>query len=424
MAEQGMTSEEFVKMVRKCNFQELTHFFNANLKMIETDPVKLKDNLPFILHLCMNEFVIFTDNEQTYSEEEKNYYRRFFITTRTFFRRVYGIDEIKSEDDLGPELVSLFLQDLKYQIYDIELFTTFNRVSLHKLIPSILYNQKIEMSVFYDRLTKLYDLEIEDITFMIENKLSSFADSNCEFLQKFLIQSYKPAEIPPWVSILPYEKEIGTRLLDKDNYEILNQNPTNEDLDEVKKLFFENVIISDEINIDSFFDQYQGIAAENSSIYVLDGIPIDVNRIFGPTNPIIDSGEIVGCAFDGKPCRMLTCTCYGENWFDGSCKGYGNERDEKGEILNSSLCNKKIINISHCLRRPLSCGAFSECFCSEDCIRKKYRPKYSDIDEDDGLRHIIEEDDEDEETLELEVNKLTTMMLTIAESGILDRNSL
>lgn len=76
------------------------------------------------------------------------------------------------------------------------------------------------------------------------------------------------------------------------------------------------------------------------------------DKVFGPLNNLLDQ-ECANDKLDG--CRMLSCTCDGEDWFDGTC----------------DVCKKEIRDVSHSLRYPQEVGAWRGCFCSLGCMEEE-----------------------------------------------------
>jgi hypothetical protein len=117
----------------------------------------------------------------------------------------------------------------------------------------------------------------------------------------------------------------------------------------------------DEEDLNTIISNIYASFTDNDGILCLD-------RIYGPLN----KGEY-DCANSIDGCRMLTCCCHEEDWFEGVCDS----------------CFKKIKDISHCLRYPVKGGGWVGCFCSMECIVKS--PPY-DVDEFTEIRLDCMED--------------------------------
>lgn len=92
-------------------------------------------------------------------------------------------------------------------------------------------------------------------------------------------------------------------------------------------------------------------------------------RILGPANPPLDADLTTDdpkLKYGG--CRMFTCNHIDQvdpeddtidedaDWFTGNC----------------DYCNLKIANYCHAIRRPLSHGHFTGCYCSFDCLKNDF----------------------------------------------------
>ena len=203
---------------------------------------------------------------------------------------------------------------------------------------------------------------------------------------KLRFLSSEQSKKPSWVSKNPGE-----------SVNLMEEVSVGMDSQKMKSMYFDRVVdeVFDKFTIDNgeedeedeskvdkddLISTYLSIVSEGDLDKSLLEDSLQQFRVWGPPNR--GNYDCPACPNGKGPCRMLLCNCkenteddeyyYDYEWFSGNCDN----------------CRKKILDKSHCIRRPLIGGGWRGCFCSAECM--KANDEMEDRKEDFLIRSVVE----------------------------------
>lgn len=262
--------------------------------------------------------------------------------------RVSVVSHYLKEND--PEDIGEFLKEVFPQFGDTDILILylmskfyFSQKSLDKIVSAINPdgNTLVKKAMKFENSTSLL---IRILEFYHSNEidwesilLEDITSETRLYIEELLLEK-KMAPIPVWVS----RKE--------------GENPPLIYAESEMTLEENNEIVEDFLSALSIVDDEDEVIAEylseNARMSVTEP---EIDRYYGPQNAKIGKKC---CSFDGR-CRMLECKCDSGEWFNGYC-------DE---------CLSSIRDISHSIRYPLKNGGWRGCYCSIECMIKKFSEK-------------------------------------------------
>ncbi len=316
-----MEKNKYINLLLEYDINSVKRYFDG-LVFANEKGRDVKKYIPSIFEYTFDFFKLSDGNDNQNKKIILPFLNELLFHFQMLFGIILKIPKNTPIYDISPILASIFIQSNEYKFEYISMFIQYTAVPLKNLLERIVSNQTCEISYFYEKLEDIFEIELSDINYII-NFNNQYNESNINYLEPYRLKFFKESEKPIWLTIRPDEISIGKNILNNEFHDIETHNPTEEELAEVRSLFYENIKQDLEteipINIESFLDNFQNIVIENSKIYKIVGQQIDPDRIYGPTNPI----DGLMCDFNNLPCRMLSCTCENDNWFNNYCTAYG-----------------------------------------------------------------------------------------------------
>ena len=299
------------------------------------------------------------------------------------------IDKWKSPQDDDPSgVIGDLINSMLCPLDSIKaLLVYYDDISPIELIESQISSESgFNMNLMFSRIETLFrdqtsNRNVLDISEMryIKSIAEKYEKSDVlDWVNSKIQSEFTVAEKPEWVNLKSGETK---DVLDYDNWRNLEvKNIPKLDTDTIVDMLRENFNIKDE-EADEDIDEHTlteiaNTALKSSSVSsLMDSqfnsevkYPADPDRMFGPVNKRNDGEECVSGVVKGG-CRMLSCRCRDfdqssdeepedndpDGWFEGICDG----------------CNRKIEDISWCLRYPIIGGGYVGCFCSITCFKIK-----------------------------------------------------
>lgn len=259
--------------------------------------------------------------------------------------RVSVVSHYLKEND--PEDIGEFLFEIFPQFNDLDILIIylmskfyFSQKSLDKIVTTINPdgNTLVKKAVKFENSTSIL-IRILDFYRSDEIDWDSILSTDITpetrlYIEELLLEK-KMAPIPVWVSV----KEGETPPLIFAEKEM-----THEENSEIVEDFLSVVDDEDEVVAEYL--------SENARMSVTES---EIDRYYGPQNAKIGKKC---CSFDGR-CRMLECKCDSGEWFSGYCEE----------------CFSSIRDLSHSVRYPLKNGGWRGCYCSIECMAKKFSEK-------------------------------------------------
>ena len=244
--------------------------------------------------------------------------------------------------------------------YIIENYDQFNNISY--------LFEKFE-SHSKDKITRGYVLNLLELSKTYEN--TEFV----EFFKSIVNDKEDFCTKPGWVCIDEEEINLDPKFLLPDNWGNSEDLNLKESIDIISNdIKFRNKLKSSEEFDEDILEDIVKIAVtsfpECNTLEIAENTYISADRIFGPRNANINQECLTGIK---GGCRMLSCGCVEENWFDEACDN----------------CFKKIIDPSYAIRYPLEEGGWVGCYCGIVCMVKKL-PREADKNTEQRLDLMVE----------------------------------